>query len=192
MTRPSFWHGVVVAAILAVFASAFVAALLPFIGTSTVLRWVIPLLGLGYIAYLLSRSGVKVGIATTLLTWSITSLAIAWFVPTLPLYLLIHVGLIWIVRSLYFYSGVLPALIDLGLSIASVSAMVWAVTRSGSILLATWCFFLIHALFTAIPARIRRTPRSTTHTNPDHFQRARRQADAALRQLFSDNSRTHS
>jgi len=31
------------------------------------------------------------------------------------MYLLVHLGLIWLIRSLYFYSSVLSALADLGL-----------------------------------------------------------------------------
>ncbi|MEL7311537.1 MAG: hypothetical protein AAFN07_08510 [Pseudomonadota bacterium] len=191
MTRPSFWQGVVVAAVLAGLSSTLVAALIPFVGAGTVFRWVIPLLGFGYVAYLLSRSGHNVGRTTILIAWCAISIAVAWLAPSLSLYLLMHVAMIWLIRSLYFYSGILPAVMDLGLSLFSVSAMVWAVTRSGSILLATWCFFLTQALFAAIPERLGRKHDRIDPANPDNFQRARRQADDALRQLFTHNSRTH-
>ena len=69
-------------------------------------------------------------------------------------YVLIHVGLLWLVRSLYFYSGVLPALLDLGLSALGLAFAVWAAGRSGSPLLALWCFFLVQALHVCIPAAI--------------------------------------
>jgi hypothetical protein len=107
--------------------------------------------------------------------------------PPLPLYLLIHVAAIWLVRSLYFYSGLLPALMDLGLSALSISATVWAITRWGSVLLATWCFFLVQALFVAIPPAIKnkQEPGANAAADNAHFERAKRQADAALRQLFS-------
>jgi hypothetical protein len=110
-----------------------------------------------------------------------------WTAPPLPLYLLIHVAAIWLLRSLYFYSGVLPALMDLGISTLSVSAAVWAITRSGSMFLATWCFFLVQALFVAIPPRIKRVNkyRRDTPAESQPFETARRQADQALRQLFT-------
>jgi hypothetical protein len=110
-----------------------------------------------------------------------------WIAPPLPLYLLIHVGAVWLVRSLYFYSGIMPALMDLGLNALSVSAAVWAITRSGSVFLATWCFFLVQALFVAIPPAVQRKakPEMNTAVDNDSFERARRQADAALRQLFT-------
>jgi hypothetical protein len=69
----------------------------------------------------------------------------------------------------------------------SVSAAVWAITRSGSVFLATWCFFLVQALFVAIPPAVQRKskPEQATSTDNESFDRAKRQADAALRQLFT-------
>jgi len=65
----------------------------------------------------------------------------------LPLvaYVLVHVGLAWLVRSLYYYSGVLPALADLGVSVLGTVFAVWAANRSGSAWLAFWSFFLVQA-----------------------------------------------
>ncbi len=187
MKRPSFFHGVIVAAVLGFFASAVVATLTPFVGLGAVLRLVIPALGLAYLLYLFSRSNDRVGRVTTLSLWSVLAAVSWWVAPPLPLYLLIHVGAVWLVRSLYFYSGVLPALMDLGLSTLSVSATVWAITRSGSVFLATWCFFLVQALFVAIPPAVKneqKTQRSTA-VESEAFENARRQADQALRQLFT-------
>ncbi|MCZ6760342.1 MAG: hypothetical protein O7D29_08240 [Gemmatimonadetes bacterium] len=187
MKRPSFFHGVVVAAVFGFFASAVVATLTPFVGLSAVLRLVIPALGLAYLLYLFSRSEDRVGRVTTLALWSALAAVTWWVSPPLPLYLLIHVAAIWLVRSLYFYSGVLPALMDLGLSTLSVSATVWAITRSGSMFLATWCFFLVQALFVAIPPSVKceQKPLRNTAVESETFENARRRADQALRQLFT-------
>lgn len=187
MKRPSFFNGVIVAAVLAFFASAIVATLTPFVGLAAVVRLLIPALGLAYLLYLLNRSEERTGRVTTLFTWGALALVTWWFSPPLPLYLLIHVGAVWLVRSLYFYSGVVPALIDLGVGALSVSAMVWAISRSGSVFLATWCFFLVQALFVTIPPAIKRSHRSRRNTaaESENFERARRQADQALRQLFT-------
>jgi hypothetical protein len=46
MKRPSFVHGVIIAAVFGFFASALVATLTPFVGLSAVIRLVIPALGL--------------------------------------------------------------------------------------------------------------------------------------------------
>jgi hypothetical protein len=187
MKRPTFFNGVVVAAVLGFFASAIVATLTPFVGLGAVIRLVIPLLGLAYLLYLLNRTAERVGRVTTLTLWTAMAAITWWVAPPLPLYLMAHVGTIWLVRSLYFYAGVMPALMDLGLGALSVSAAVWAITRSGSVFLATWCFFLVQALFVAIPPAVQRTarPEQNMLADSENFERARRQADAALAQLFT-------
>ncbi len=187
MKRPTFLHGVVVAAVLGFFASAVVATLTPFVGLGAVIRLVIPALGFTYLLYLFSRSKERLGRVTTLTLWGALAAATWWVAPPLPFYLLIHVGSIWLVRSLYFYSGVMPALMDLGVSALSIFATVWAISRSGSVFLATWCFFLVQALFVAIPPTMKSAQKSkrNTATESKNFENARRQADHALRQLFT-------
>lgn len=184
MKRPTFFRGVVMAAVFAFFTSAVVATLTPFVGFGTVLRLVIPALGLAYLLYLFSRSDERVGRITTLALWSIFAAIAWWLAPPLSLYLLLHAGALWLVRSLYFYSGALPALLDLGLSALSLSAAVWAITHSGSVFLATWCFFLVQALFVTIPPALKRQE-ARRQAPAQHFEQARRRADEALRQLFT-------
>ena len=128
MKRPTFIQGVIVAAILGFFTSAVVATLTPFVGLGAVIRLVIPALGITYLLYLFSRSEERIGRVTTLSLWGAMAAATWWLAPPLPLYLLVHVTAIWLVRSLYFYSGVLPALMDLGVSALSISAAVWALS----------------------------------------------------------------
>ena len=187
MKRPTFYHGVIVAAVLGFFASAVIATLTPFVGIGSVVRLVIPGLGLAYLLFLFSRSEERVGRVTTITLWSALAAVSWWVAPPLPLYLLIHVAAVWLVRSLYFYSGIFPALMDLGLNALSVSASVWAITRSGSVFLATWCFFLVQALFVAIPPAIKQKPALDRNiaTENEKFERAKRQADEALRTLFT-------
>jgi hypothetical protein len=81
----------------------------------------------------------------------------------------------------------MPALMDLGVSALSIFATVWAISRSGSVFLATWCFFLVQALFVAIPPTMKSAQKSkrNTATESKNFENARRQADHALRQLFT-------
>ena len=187
MKRPTFFHGVIVAAVLGFFASAIVATLTPFVGLSAVVRLVIPALALAYLLYLFSRSTERLGRVTALSAWTVLAVLTWWVAPPLPLYLLTHVAAIWLLRSLYFYSGLVPALMDLGISTLSISATVWAITRSGSVFLATWCFFLVQALFVAIPPALakKRTQQRSTPAESEQFETARRQADQALRQLFT-------
>ena len=185
MKRPTFFHGVIVAAVLGFFASAIVATLTPFVGLGAVIRLVIPALGLAYLLYLFSRSDDRVGRVTTLSLWSALAAISWWIAPPLPIYLLVHVAAIWLVRSLYFYSGIMPALMDLGISSLSISATMWAITRSGSVFLATWCFFLVQALFVTIPPAMKNNGKRNTTTKCEDFNHASRRADQAIRQLFT-------
>ena len=58
---------------------------------------------------------------------------------------------------------------------------------SGSLFLSIWSFFLVQALFVAIPTRLRQKAgdRGPARDSEDPFQRAHRAAEAALRKLSS-------
>ena len=186
MKRPSFFYGVGAALAIAIGAGAVFATLAPRLGADAALRLVIPAMGLAYLSCLLRRSDEATGRITTITAWCVISAATWFLAPPLPVYVLMHAGMLWLVRSLYFHSGVFPALLDLGLSALSVSAATWAVTRSGSVFLASWCFFLVQALFVFIPRRVAAPgPGDALGNDDDTFERARRRADAALKQLVT-------
>ena len=185
MSRPGFFRGVAVAAILAVVAAAGFATVTPFLGYGSAVRLGIPFISLAYILYLLKSSDERTGNIATLSLWSALAVVTWWVAPPLPFYVLIHTGAIWLVRSLYFYSGVMPSLMDLGLSALSISGFVWALSRTGSVFLATWSFFLVQALFVLIPNAIGSPAPQTESADSTVFDRARRQADEALRALAS-------
>ncbi len=187
MKKPAFIHGVIVAASLAFVASAIIATLTPFVGFLSVVRIVIPALAFAYLLFLFRSSRERTGRLTTLFAWGVLAVVTWWISPPLGIYVLVHVIAIWLVRSLYFYAGVFPSLLDLGLSAISISAFVWAIERTGSIFMGVWCFFLVQALFVAIPRSItRRKTRPAAVAENDRFERARRQADQALQQIFTD------
>ncbi len=187
MKRPGFFGGVLVAAALGVAASVVAAALAPLIGLHAVVRVLIPVLGLAYLLYLFSRSEERTGRITAIGAWLAIAAMSWWLAPPMHFYLAIHAGAVWLLRSLYFYSGVVPSLLDLGLSVFAVAVTAWAASHSGSLFLATWSFFLVQALFVAIPPVIRGRPcaRRPAALQNEKFETARRQADAALRQLFT-------
>jgi hypothetical protein len=101
----------------------------------------------------------------------------------LPLaaYVLVHLGAVWLVRSLYYYSGLLPALADLGLTLLGAAFAVWAAQRADSAWLAFWCFFLVQAFHVSIPASL--PSRAALDAPDDAFARAHRAAEAAVRRL---------
>jgi hypothetical protein len=180
---PSLGSGLAAGLVLSASGAALLVALAPWLGSATSLRAVIALLGLAYALYAIGRSGERVGRITTIACWLVAAGA-AWLLP-LPLagYALVHVGLAWLVRSLYYYSGLLPALADLGLCALGAAFAVWAAQRSGSAWLAFWCFFLVQSFHAFIPASLTRA--AAAALPDDAFARAHRAAEAAVRRLSS-------
>ena len=187
MKQPSFFEGVGVALAASLIGSSLFAALTPVFAAGGVLRLLIAGLSLGYIVYLLGRSRERVGRVSAVAFWALLAGGI-WFLELpLPLYLLLHLAAIWLIRSLYFYSSLLSSLADLLLSGLSLAIAIWAFSHSGSLFLGIWSFFLMQALFVAIPTRISSRTGATgpDRMSEDHFERAHRTAQAAVRKLYS-------
>jgi hypothetical protein len=186
MKRPGFFHGVIVALVFSIIAGAVYFVMKPLLGGGLVLRVLIALLSLAYIVYLLRSSRVRIGKLTTVALWLLVSGTVWLWSPPLLAYLLIHTGLIWLVRSFYFHSSIITSLADLGLSMLAIVAAVWAGVHSNSLFLSVWCFFLVQALFVMVPARWTRSGIDTNMpAETDSFQNAWRNADAALRKISS-------
>lgn len=187
MKRPTFLEGVAVAVAASVFSAVTFGALTVLFAGGGVLRVLIAGVSFAYVIYLLARSRERVGRVSALTGWLILAAATWFMAPSLPIYVIAHVGMIWLIRSLYFHSSPLSALVDLGLNVLSLGAAIWAGVQSGSIALSIWCFFLIQALFVAIPVHWRRQTHdnSSKPDDEDRFERAHRLAEAALRKFSS-------
>jgi hypothetical protein len=183
--KPSLGVGLTAAFVLSACGAALLAALSPWLGGATALRAVIALLGLAYAVYVIGRSGERVGRLTTIACWLVVAGGASFVGPPLVGYLLLHIGLAWLVRSLYYYSGLLPALADFGLSLLGAAFAVWAAQRSGSAWLAFWCFFLVQAFHVLIPASLTQRGTAVPDAADDAFARAHRAAEAAARRLSS-------
>lgn len=183
MNRPTFFAGVAVALALAVGASIVATTMAPLFGSGLTARLLVPALSLAYLLWLLARSDTRAGQVTALALWALGAAVLSWFAPPLPAYLCAHAGAIWFLRSLYAYSGVLPALADLALTGFSLLAAVWALSHTGSLFMATWCFFLLQALWVLIPLTLHEPP--AANDLDSRFERARQSAEAALRQLIT-------
>jgi hypothetical protein len=180
MSRPSFLEGVAVA-LAASLSGATVHTALSAIAGGGMLRLTLAALALGYVLYLLARSPIRVGRVTALAVWCLAAAGLWLTAPPLALYLVLHVGLLWLVRTLFFHASLLAALADLGLGLLALAAGVWALAHAASLLLALWCFFLVQAAFVAIPPRLI-APAERRASAPDEgFERAHRAAEAALR-----------
>ncbi|MEJ2130101.1 MAG: hypothetical protein P8Y95_00375 [Gammaproteobacteria bacterium] len=185
MKRPSFLQGVGVAFVLSFFGAALFAMLTTFVNGAVAVRTLVSLVALAYAGYLLSRSDARVG-RITVLAFSVLASGVAWALEVpLAFYLIVHVGLIWLIRALYLYAGVIPALMDLGLSVLALAAALWAALHSGSVFLAIWCFLLVQALHVTIPVSVERG--SPAFDGDAAFQRARRAAEAAIARLSNEH-----
>lgn len=181
MRRPTFLRGVLVALVLAFAGAVTFAVLSPVFGNAVALRGIISLLGGAYVLYLLSSSRERSGRAVVPALWIVAAAILWWLLPAPLPFAVAHVGLIWLVRSLYHHSGVLRALGDLALSAFSLAAALWAL-GSGSVFLALWCFFLLQGLFVAL---IGNGDRSVELAADDDFQQARLVAEASLKSLLT-------
>jgi hypothetical protein len=180
--RPSFGASLGVGLTLSLCGAAVLSVLGPVLFAGYALRAVIAIVGFAYVLYLIGKSGERVGRVTTVVCWLVIALGAA--VAGLPLgaYVLVHVGLIWLVRSLYYYSGVLPALADFGLGLLGVVFAVWAAQRTDSAWLAFWCFFLTQSFHVLIPHSLSARGSQAPGAD-DAFNRAHRAAEEAIRRL---------
>ncbi len=185
MTRPSFLEGALVALAASLAAGALFAALSLALPSISALRWVVAVVAFGYLIYLLGRSRSKVGRVSAVLAWALASaLALTLHLP-LPTFVLLHAGMAWLVRSLYFHGGLVAALGDLGLTLLGLAAGVWALAQSGSLFLAVWSLLLVQALFGLIPADLGRGKAAEIRDPDDAFERAHRGAETALRRIHA-------
>ncbi len=187
MKRVGFFEGVVVALAASLIGGMLYAVLTAVFAADWVLRALIAGLIFAYIVYLLGRSRERVGRITTVVVWFAVAAGAALLHPPLLVYVSIHLGAVWLIRSLYFYASVLSALVDLGLNALALAAAIWAVAQSGSVFLAIWCFFLVQALFALIPPGVRGQSQNAAKNadTGERFQSAYRAAEAALQKIFS-------
>jgi amino acid transporter len=187
MKQATFFEGVGFALFASlVGASGFVTLTSIFAG-GTVFRLLIAGISLVYILYLLARSKERVGRITTVAIFLIVTIVSWLFVPSTLMYILIQLGMVWLLRSLYFYSSVLSSLVDLALTGLSLAIAIWVWLTTNSLFLGFWSFFLVQALFVFIPRKLARSHgRHTARThNDDPFERAHRAAEMVLRNLIS-------
>lgn len=153
-----------------------------FVADSYLIRLLISLGSFAYILYLLKQSQTRLGRVSVMGLWAVIS-AVLWFYwPPASLFLLVHISMLWIIRSLYFYSSMVSALADLGLNLLSIAAAFWVAEHTGSVFLSIWCFFLTQAMFVAIPKNLL-VSRQQQAIPDDRFQSAYRTAQSAVIKL---------
>jgi len=187
MKRPSVLEGAGVALLASLSASILYSSVSLAAPGLWVWRLLITVLSLGYVLYLLARSGNRVGKFVAITLCLVASGVIWWLQVPLLMQLVVHLGLVWLVRTFCFQHGVLPAFADLALIVLGLAAAVWTWTNTASLLFTCWSFFLVQATFVLIPPDLRARLRTTqgASTGDDPFDRAYQTAAAALRRLHS-------
>ena len=189
MTRrpkaPTFIGGAAVAFLFAAAGAAVFAATTPWLAPSLAIRCIVVALGGAYTLYLLSRSEERTGRIATVAVWCVATTLAAVLASSLPLFLICQVASIWLIRSLYFHGSLVAALADLGIGALALAFAIWAARSSGSVFLAIWCFFLVQALFVAVPADMGAKALSDDGSDQP-FKRAERSATAAIRRLAAN------
>ncbi len=189
MKQPTFLEGVAVALAVSLAGGVSYAALDAVFPGVPVLRLLIAGIGLAYVVYLLSRSPERVGRVTAGAAWLLVAGSALVHAPApaaLPVRAPGH-PLADPLAVLLFQRCCLRCA-DLGLNGLGLSSAIWALTRTGSVLLGIWCFFLVQALFVVIPKSIRRKPGAgQAGHEEDRFQHAYRSAETAVRKLSSSH-----
>lgn len=183
MKNTTFFDGILVALVTSLVGTAAYYSLSWLLADNIVIRLLISGLGLVYVLYLLNRSNEKIGRITVIAAWSVITI-VTWLVwPPAPLFILINLAAIWLIRSLYFYSSLFSSLADLALMATSIAIAFWSGSHTGSLFLTLWCFFLTQALFVFIPSSIKSTKNSSVANKNSDFKHAFKTAEAAVQKL---------
>jgi MFS family permease len=188
MGKTSLWHGILAACFLSAVSGPLLLGLQWLGGGSAMF---IVVLGLSYLAYLLAISPSRRGRFVLGLGSAVILLG-AWIVSPVSVVVgALVVGLIWLVRSVLFYAGILPALWDGGLCALSAVCALGTAVSTHRLWLAVWVFFLLQALFVCIPQRFARGQRgpgsdrgqAESASQSEAFTRAHRAAEEALQAM---------
>jgi len=178
MSRVSFAESVGVAALLAALNAAAYAMLRLLIPAGAALALSVPLVAAACACWLVMRSATSVGRVVVPLAWCLSALLLWAAAPPPTVLVAAHASLLWLLRVLFHHRGVLAGALDFGLGALAVAASFAAFRHTGSLLLATWCFFLVQASFACLPAHDDRA-----RSPGDGLARARAAAAAALARL---------
>jgi hypothetical protein len=149
--RPGFLGEAAFGFVISLVAAA-VALSLSFVMPGTlVVRLIVAGLGLTLVLRAVGRSSERTGRIVTVVVWFAVAGGIWIGGVSLPSYVVVHVTLVWLVRSLFSYSRLVEAGLDLGLTLLAISFAIFAAVRTESVFLATWCFLLVQAFQVSIP-----------------------------------------
>jgi hypothetical protein len=185
---PTFLGEAAFGFVVSLVAAAVATALSFVMPAGVVARLIVAALGLALVLRAIAASAEKTGRIVTVAVWLAAAAGIWVTGVALPVYVAVHVTLVWLVRSLFLRSRLIEVGLDLGLTALAVSFAVLAAVRTESVFLATWSFVLIQALQVSIPGLV---SRMTTAAGPETpisdpnrgFTDAFKAADEALHRI---------
>ncbi|MGR9108244.1 MAG: hypothetical protein ACU843_15090 [Gammaproteobacteria bacterium] len=185
MKNLSFLQGVGFALGASLAGGAMFFGLTPWFESARVFKLIVSSIAFANLAWLLMRAPRRSG-RLTALAIGLVFAALAWFfIPSILLFVAWHLGMIWLIRALYFYRSLGAALIDLAVCAMSLAFGAWAFRHSGNPALGIWCLFLGQALAALIPEDFKQAchPDAGPTEANERFDRAYRSAEWALRNL---------
>ncbi|VAW64242.1 hypothetical protein MNBD_GAMMA11-2423 [hydrothermal vent metagenome] len=183
MKDMTFNKGVVIALAASLFSSVSLSIFMDSAYSRIFMEIVFSIISFLYIVYLMQCSRIKTGRPTVGLIWLIITLALLHLESNIILFTVFQVSAIWLVRSLFYYSGLIPSMIDFCLTVLSFFTAVWAAIYTDSIFIFVWCFFLCQAVFVFIPEKFKN--KKNMHKYTDSFDLSLHRAESAVRQILS-------
>lgn len=149
--RSPFLREVGAALALSAAAGALGALLTPPLPPEQVARGVVAALGLAYLLHVLAHSRETTGRVAVVALWGVASAALWLAGAPLAACAAVQAALLSLARSLWLRGRLAEAALDAALSALALCFAFWAATRTQSLFLASWTFFLAQAAHVAIP-----------------------------------------
>ncbi|HED36427.1 MAG TPA: hypothetical protein ENJ08_19695 [Gammaproteobacteria bacterium] len=182
MKKMTFNKGLMFTFVASLFATICFSVLSGVLDSDLLIKSISSVVIFFYLVCLMQYSNIRTGRLTVILIWSIISIVLAYLTDSFILFLMLQILFIWLIRSLFYYSGVIAPLIDLCLTIFSLFIAIWAVAQTNSLFASVWCFFLFQATFVYIPENLR-TDKKSPSTSENTFEQSFYRAKIAVRQL---------
>ncbi len=182
MKKMTFNKGVMFAFVASLFSTICFSVLSGVLDSDLLMKSISSVVIFVYLVYLMQCSNIRTGRPTIILIWSILSVVLVYLVDSFVLFLMLQILLIWLVRSLFYYSGAITSLIDLCLTVFSFFVAIWAIAHTDSLFASVWSFFLFQATFVFIPENFK-ADRKTATGQINEFERSFYQTQVAIKQL---------
>ena len=188
MNRFSFFRNIAAALVLSSAGAALHVVLQILLGPADALRIALLVTALGYLAFLLHQLRPPFGVALTIAGGILLALLLLVVNPSLPLWLCVLPGALWLLRCALRYGSLAHCALD-----AVINGVAWCVgisvvLHTHSLWLGLWSYFLTLAFCVVVPAR--QSANTPTLNALSAFQLARSSAERALLRLQKNSVHT--